>query len=389
MYVFMVGEANWPFEAKSKKCTNSDVACFFPCSFAHIAMTSITQEFSFGKNVPSTDELCLIAAQTGEYEVLKLGLWSQITCAELARQGHFEVLRWAREQGCPWDETTCSNASIAGRLDILKWARSNGCPWNEWTCTQAAIRGNLRILKWARSNGCPWNGTVCDYAALGCHLDVLKWAHTNGCPWGANTLMNAVGKGNLEIVRWLDKKGCPWKPQLTCLKAVLSNKIELIRWVVSKGVLVDWREIFEVASMNGNADALRFGFKEKLIDECKLYLDIGVTNSHLQVIKVIHERCKDKGGIGSIWDEKTCEKLYLFGDLSVMLWINRNASDRFYETLTMAANKGHISFVRMAAYNGMITKKWILDYRKNGKDEIVKKWFDDILTSTCIEAIFH
>ena len=44
-----------------------------------------------------------------------------------------------------------------GHLEVLKWARSNGCEWNSWTCASAAENGHLEVLKWARSNDCPWN----------------------------------------------------------------------------------------------------------------------------------------------------------------------------------------------------------------------------------------
>jgi hypothetical protein len=39
-----------------------------------------------------------------------------------------------------------------GHLEILKWARENGCPWNELTCASAARGGHLTVLKWAREN---------------------------------------------------------------------------------------------------------------------------------------------------------------------------------------------------------------------------------------------
>jgi len=45
--------------------------------------------------------------------------------------GHLEVLKWARENGCPWDEDTCAGAAEGGHLEVLKWARENGCPWDE------------------------------------------------------------------------------------------------------------------------------------------------------------------------------------------------------------------------------------------------------------------
>ena len=49
-------------------------------------------------------------------------------------------------------------AAANGHLEILKWARANGCPWDEWTCIAGQLKmTDLEILKWARANGAPWN----------------------------------------------------------------------------------------------------------------------------------------------------------------------------------------------------------------------------------------
>ena len=37
-----------------------------------------------------------------------------------------------------WDEWTCANAAKNGHFEILKWARAQGCPWDKWTCAYAA-----------------------------------------------------------------------------------------------------------------------------------------------------------------------------------------------------------------------------------------------------------
>jgi hypothetical protein len=55
--------------------------------------------------------------------------------------GHLEVLKWARENGCPWDEQTCSSAATGGHLEVLKWARANGCPWERVGRARLAAKG--------------------------------------------------------------------------------------------------------------------------------------------------------------------------------------------------------------------------------------------------------
>ena len=50
---------------------------------------------------------------------------NESTCRSAAWEGHLEVLKWLRSQGCPWDEETYRNA---GGESIRDWLRENGCP---------------------------------------------------------------------------------------------------------------------------------------------------------------------------------------------------------------------------------------------------------------------
>ena len=54
--------------------------------------------------------------------------------ARIEDSEQFEILKWARANGCPLRTLTCSCAALNGHLEILKWARENECPWNTWTC---------------------------------------------------------------------------------------------------------------------------------------------------------------------------------------------------------------------------------------------------------------
>ncbi|CAN0426198.1 unnamed protein product, partial [Ectocarpus fasciculatus] len=49
-------------------------------------------------------------------------------CETAARNGHLEILQWARRIGCPWEASTCYGAAENGHLEILQWATNNGCP---------------------------------------------------------------------------------------------------------------------------------------------------------------------------------------------------------------------------------------------------------------------
>ncbi len=86
-------------------------------------------------------------------------------CSIAARNGHLEILKWARSQGCHWSVHTCYWAAGNGHLEVLKWLKSQECPWDAGVCSWAASNGHLEVLKWLKSQGCPWDKDTCSHAA--------------------------------------------------------------------------------------------------------------------------------------------------------------------------------------------------------------------------------
>ena len=66
----------------------------------------------------------------------------------------------AIENGCDWDVETCANAAKGGHLEVLKWARENGCKWDEYTCQFAAEQGHIKVKDWAKENGCDFENRI-------------------------------------------------------------------------------------------------------------------------------------------------------------------------------------------------------------------------------------
>ena len=121
----------------------------------------------------------------GKLDVLKWGeesgyeldeILDEDDIADVALNGHLEVVKYMRKLGVSWNEDTCSNAAKNGHLELLKWCRANQCQWNEETCIQAAKNGHLELLKWCRVNQCPWNEWTCTLAAKNGHIELLKWS---------------------------------------------------------------------------------------------------------------------------------------------------------------------------------------------------------------------
>ena len=67
--------------------------------------------------------------------------------------------------------------------------------------------GHFQVLQWARANGCPWNAKTCEQAAMGGHLEILQWAHANSCPWDEKEMYVAAQNGHEAVVRALIEAG--------------------------------------------------------------------------------------------------------------------------------------------------------------------------------------
>ncbi len=129
-------------------------------------------------------------------------------CHDAAGNGHFEILKWARENGGSFDVYTTAYGRVRDE-NILKWLLENGCPSNSNTFAFAARNGQLEILKWAQEKGYLTNVDMCYWAAEGSKLEVLKWARENGYQWSANVLYVARIYGHSDVLKWALENGCP------------------------------------------------------------------------------------------------------------------------------------------------------------------------------------
>ena len=102
---------------------------------------------------------------------------------------------------------------MCGHLEVLRWARQHGCPWGFGTCEAAAMGGHLEVLKWARERGCPWGRGTRQAAARGGHLEVLQWAREHGCPESVERQRQQFPHGHQMAIVWLAARsplGWPW-----------------------------------------------------------------------------------------------------------------------------------------------------------------------------------
>ena len=82
-------------------------------------------------------------------------------------------------------EMHCRFAVRYERLNILKLFCENNFNWDKWTTTWCGQYGGpvrLEMLKYARDNGCPWDETLIENAICYRNWDILVWAIKKGCP---------------------------------------------------------------------------------------------------------------------------------------------------------------------------------------------------------------
>ncbi len=140
------------------------------------------------------DETCQTAAAYGHLDMLKLlrqgnYYWDIYTCLMAAKNGQLECLQWSIENGCDFDVSYIySDAACFNQLHIIKWMRSKGYVWDSKTCANAAKNNHFELLKWLVKEGCELDINVYDVALRyfnfnsNNNADMLQWLKDSNCP---------------------------------------------------------------------------------------------------------------------------------------------------------------------------------------------------------------
>lgn len=89
------------------------------------------------------------------------------TISKAAQNGHLDVIKYARENGCEWSADTFSEASTEWHLDTLKYAREHGCPWDKNQCLAAFV--STKVFRFSSADKIR-------------HALVLAWIEADGHP---------------------------------------------------------------------------------------------------------------------------------------------------------------------------------------------------------------
>ena len=122
--------------------------------------------------------------------------WIHLIFSELVVKDKEEMCSWvAMNTLLPWD--ACYRVAELGNLKMLKFLREKipNIFWNTSVCNVAAQNGHFDVLVWAVENGCPCHLLRCMHLAkTNKHYDISKWCwefwtnHHKKCVEGGSCL---------------------------------------------------------------------------------------------------------------------------------------------------------------------------------------------------------
>jgi hypothetical protein len=178
------------------------------------------------------------------------GSSGRILLLEAAKSGNLQCLKWVEDRwGLLSHDELSVFAIMRGNLHMLKHLHgANRMRWSHISLAQALPKNRLDVIKWARENGCPWSTNMYRNIARFGTLDTVKWIFDNGCPVGQDVCDWAALNEHLDVLIWLvDDKKFQCSPT-ACANAASSGHIETLRWLVSRGVRPDeetWENAFD------------------------------------------------------------------------------------------------------------------------------------------------
>jgi len=159
----------------------------------------------------------------------------------------------------------CESAAAKGNLDVLREARAIGCPWGYFTAVKACRNGHLQVLQWARAPYQQWPMRLtrgCQYeAAIGGHSEVLQFLREERCEYDPRAANRAARSGNIRCLEILyetcieqarERPAVRWYPDRVCLHAVDSGQIDVLKkaWALEPAVFLADINPFEAPRFN-------------------------------------------------------------------------------------------------------------------------------------------
>lgn len=198
-------------------------------------------KWAVGEGYPVGDTTCCLAARRGQIRILE---WLRLGGRRMGRTvwleavsgGHVDVLEWllccAR---VPMREVTfCMRAAKHGRLGALMWLRNHDFPWDIYVCIEAARLGHFDVLRWALENGAPVSdghrNVTCVSPGEEGHLDLVRSLRKRGARWGSRFCQRVYKRRRYRTLEWALDQGCPWKYDMCSVQGCFAVVLKESSW---------------------------------------------------------------------------------------------------------------------------------------------------------------
>lgn len=190
-------------------------------------------------------------------------------CYYAAKGGSLDMLQYLRSKGFPWDEDICNVAAQKGHFSIVKWALQNGCPFSGYVYAdviKSKSSNTLEMMNWLYDRGYPIDRKL-DHDRSPAHLmvkyaiessypqskQILDWLLQRKCSWHFEL---DISKISLETLQYIHAKGYPLDSTMYRVAAERDN-LPIVEWLYSQGVLLT-DEIFNGAALSRSMTILKW-----------------------------------------------------------------------------------------------------------------------------------
>jgi len=196
--------------------------------------------------------ICVLAAHEGHFAVLKWAIDNGCPfdnpgiTAYCTRSENFDMLKYVIEKGGVWDDTILSSIIDTSNVtfEILEWAKYNGCPVTTFAMETAVRLGKLEIKNWLERNGVSVPSSIPDQAVLSENPRVLEWVLSLGFEFPQETFYLAVTQGNLTVLEWLKENAKIYPLDRATRKQLFAKmydgNTELFEWLWKNSALGNW-----------------------------------------------------------------------------------------------------------------------------------------------------
>lgn len=241
-------------------------------------------------------------------------------CEIAAQRGNLEVLKWLHARGHFIGRTTASIAASGQHYDILEYLLRQNCPWDSDCTTAVATAGNLPLLIWLVINGCNLSKEASAGAARFGHVEVLEYLQTQRCLRFDLVLYEAIREEQIEVLNWaFDRNTFLSIPCGYLYDAIIYNRRAVMKWLHQHNhIRPEHRSdpvLTELAAKHGRRRMLRWLRKRKFVISTTVTLH-AATEGHLHMLQWLRrKKCH--------WNREEC---ILRAHPDVLPWIQQNTT---------------------------------------------------------------